>query len=58
MTELEARGIKGPLIRVADRSELSWTVVAEYDVDALAADSEDEKRLERVERMAERKEGR
>ena len=42
------------LIKVADRSELGWAVVAEYDVDALAADSND-KRLERAKRVAELK---
>ena len=40
------------LIKVADRSELGWAVVAEYNADALAADSDDEKRLERAERVA------
>ena len=43
------------LIKVADRSELGWAVVAEYETDGLAADSDDEKRLERAERTAERK---
>ena len=43
------------LIKVTDRSELGWAVVAEYETDGLAADSDDEKRLERAERTAERK---
>ena len=43
------------LIRIADRSDLGWSVVSEYTVDELAEDSEDEKRLEKAERSAERK---
>ena len=43
------------LIRVADRSELGWALVAEYEADSLAVDSDDEKRLERAERTVERK---
>lgn len=40
---------------MANRSELGWAVVAEYETDSLAVDSDDEKRLERAERTAERK---
>ena len=36
------------LIRIADRSELGWSVVVEYTADELADDSEDEKRLEKA----------
>ena len=36
------------LIKVADRSKLGWAVVAEYETNSLAADSDDEKRLERT----------
>ena len=43
------------LIRIADRSELGWKVVEEYEADELASGSEDEKKLERAERTAERK---
>ena len=43
------------LIRIADRSELGWGVVAEYTADELADDSGDEKRLEKAERAAEHK---
>ena len=46
----EALAHRQKLIKVADRSELGWAVVAEYDADALAADSDNEKRLERAER--------
>ena len=43
------------LIKIADRSEHGWGVVAEYTADELAEDSEDEKRLEKAEKAAERK---
>ena len=43
------------LIKVADRSEFGWAVVAEYEADALATDADDERRLERAEKAAERK---
>ena len=45
------------LIRIADRSELGWGVVAEYTADELADDSGEEKRIERAEKEAERKAG-
>ena len=43
------------LIKIAERSELGWGVVAEYTSDELAEDSDDEKRLERAEKAAEQK---
>lgn len=43
------------LIRIADRSEFGWGVVAEYTADELTDDSDDEKRLEKAEKAAERK---
>ena len=43
------------LIRLADRSELGWGVASEYTADELAENSEDEKRLEKAEKAAERK---
>ena len=43
------------LIKIADRSDLGWAVVEEYTADELAADSDDEKRLDKAERSAERK---
>ena len=43
------------LIKIADRSEYGWGVVAEYTADKLADDSDDEKRLEKAEKAAERK---
>ena len=45
------------LIRLADRSEHGWGVVDEYTADDLADDSDDERRIEKVERAAERKAG-
>ena len=41
-------------IRIADRSELGWAVVTAYENDVLASDEEDEKRIYRAEREAER----
>ena len=43
------------LLKLADRSEHGWTVVEEYEEDGLADDSEDEKRIEKAERAAERR---
>ena len=51
-TELISRRQK--LLKLADRSELGWAVVEEYIDDDLAEDSEDQKRIERVERAVER----
>lgn len=42
-------------IKMADRSDHGWATVAEYQEDELASDSEDEKKMERAERSAERK---
>ena len=41
------------LIRIADRSDHGWGVVAEYTADELADDSGDEKRIEKAEKAAE-----
>ena len=43
------------IIKIADRSEHGWATVAEYKDDDLAENSEDERRLEKAERVAERK---
>ena len=43
------------LIKITNRSDLDWAVVLEYIADELADDSDNEKRLEKVEKMAERK---
>jgi len=43
------------LIKIADRSEFGWGVVAEYTADELAEDSNDKKHLEKAEKAAERK---
>ena len=42
-------------IKIADRSEYGWATVAEYEEDELAANSGDEKRLQRAEQSAGRK---
>ena len=42
-------------IKLADKSEFGWQTVNEYLSDELASDSEDEKRMYRAERRAERK---
>lgn len=34
------------LIKVTDRSEFGWVVVAEYEADTLATDSDDKQRVE------------
>ena len=43
------------LLKLADRSEYGWSLVEQYEEDALADDSDDEKRIEKAERAAERK---
>ena len=43
------------LIKVADRSELGWAVVAEYQANDLAENSDDERKLEGAVKAAERK---
>ena len=42
-------------IKLADKSEFGWQTVNEYLSDELASDSDDEKRMYRAERRAERK---
>ena len=42
-------------IKLADRSELGWRVVKEYETDELASDSADEKRMADAEKAAEKK---
>lgn len=42
-------------IRIADRSEHGWNTVVEYEADELASDSDDEKKLEKAEKAADRK---
>ena len=43
------------VIEIADKSQYSWATVQEYLSDELASDSDDEKRLFRSERRAEKK---
>ena len=42
------------LIKIADRSESGWLTVQEYETDKIADDSDDEKRITRAKRQAER----
>ena len=43
------------LIKLADRSEFGWRIAIEYEQNDLASDYEDEKRIQKSERAAERK---
>ena len=51
----EAIAERQNLIKIADQSELGWAVVNEYTADELADNSDDEKRMEKAEKAAERK---
>lgn len=51
---IQAIAYRQKRIKVADRSEYGWAVVKAYDSDELASDSEDEKRLFKAEKAAER----
>ena len=50
----KALGTRQKHIMVADRSDYGWATVQQYDINPLAMDSEDEKRLEKAEKEAER----
>ena len=41
------------IIKIADRSDYGWKMIAEYENDELALDSDDEKKLARAEKEAE-----
>ena len=43
------------VIKIADKSQYNWATIQEYLSDELASDSENEKRLFRSQRRAERK---
>ena len=43
------------MIRLADRSDFGWDVVSEYQSDELATNSDDEKRISKAEKAAEKK---
>ena len=51
---MKAIEVRQKHIKIADRSELGWAVVSAYEEDELASDSDDEKRIYRAEREAER----
>ena len=42
-------------IKVADRSDYGWATIQAYDTDDLASSSDDEKRLEKAKKEAERR---
>ena len=52
-TEVVSKGIK--VIKMANKSDFGWSTVNEYLSDELASNSDDEKRMYRAERRAERK---
>lgn len=52
--DMKAIKVRQKHIKIADRSELGWAVVAAYEEDELASDSDDEKWIYRAEREAER----
>ena len=52
---IEKRCRKEAFIKIADHSDHGWSTVAEYQDDELTSDSEDEKRIEKTEKAAERK---
>lgn len=52
---LELLASRQKLIKIVDRSEFGLGVVAGYEADDLASDSDNEKKLEKVERNVERK---
>ena len=52
-TQLVSKRVKA--IKLADKSEFGWATVNEYLSDELASDSDDEKKIYRAERRAERK---
>ena len=43
------------LVKLADRREFDWRIAIEYEQDDLASDYEDEKRIQKSERVMERK---
>ena len=47
--------VRQKYIKIADCSELGWSVISEYEADELATDSDDEKRIEKAEKSAEKK---
>lgn len=51
----EALNNRQKMIRIADRSEFGWELVKEYAEDELADDTDDEKRIRRAEKEAEKR---
>lgn len=50
---MKAIDVRQKHIKIADHSELGWAVVAAYEEEELASDSDDEKRIYKAEREAE-----
>ena len=48
-------GERQKLIKIANRSEFGWGIMAEYQADELASGSDDERKLKKAERATERK---
>lgn len=53
--DLKAIAARQKHIKIADHSKLSWQVVVAYESDELVSDSDNEKRLFKAKKMAERK---
>ena len=51
----ELIAVQQKLIRIADSSELGWSVVAECNAEELAGDFKDERRLGKTKQFAEKK---
>ena len=49
---VELSGKRQKNIRLADRSDAGWDLVAHYEADPIAADSDDEKRIKSAEKSA------
>ena len=52
---MEIIAARQKMIKIADRSEYGGQVVAEYEADELAPGRQDEKKIEKAEKAAERK---
>ena len=52
---MELLVIREKIIKTVDRSKLLWKTVTEYEVDKLAADSDDQMKLYRAERKEAKK---
>lgn len=46
------KNLRQKIIRLADRSDFGWDLISEYEVDELAVNSRDEKRITKAEKAA------